>query len=314
MEYERDFSSFLTHFSSTIPKWDNHEWYEDIVSKTVMNLVSKKDYKSLSLFYKLVEKTKLEEQKAKIKYILARVGLIEKRKLSSIYKEIYTGKHNLFYYTLMSAYQLNLPIKDALYKKKVKREAYPLYDDKQAMQILGAYIRYGLYSYIYPETMRIYPTIKVEEAYDFSKELRLEGLIPDSINIVQFAINSEASQFNDEHLRAVYPRPYYKEVQKWAKTYDVPEYIMYALIRSESFFRAGVASHAGALGLAQLMPFTARVPVPKTAVYKHDCFIFRQNDIRFACIAFIIFPITETLGKKKFPYQYFRFGFFAMDF
>jgi len=35
------------------------------------------------------------------------------------------------------------------------------------------------------------------------------------------------------------------------------EHVLYGLIRSESYFRPAVVSHAGAIGLAQLMPPTA---------------------------------------------------------
>ena len=75
---------------------------------------------------------------------------------------------------------------------------------------------------------------------------------------MQFVANSEGSVLTEEHLRAIYPRPFYNEVSKWAKEYNLPEYIMYALIRSESFFRPLVISHAGAIGLSQLMPATAK--------------------------------------------------------
>lgn len=272
LELEIDMSLFMRHMSSTMESWDDHEWYEDLVEKSTKEFVARKDYKSLKNLYNIVEKSTLDEQKAKLKYILARVGMIEKKSLASTYKEIYTGKHNQFYYTLLSAYQLNLPIKDVFYKKKVKRNANKLYSSDGAMKILGSYIRYGLYPHIYREAMRIYPTISVSEAWDFSKELYFEGLVPDSINLVQFAINTEGASFTAEHIRSIFPRPYYQEVKKWAKFYDVPEYLMYALIRSESFFRPTVASHAGALGLAQLMPGTAKEIARALKIKEYDVF------------------------------------------
>ncbi len=255
LERKIDFFLFLKNASLSLEKWNNHDWYEDLVSRSIVELVSKKHYKTLKSLYNFVEKTKLEDQKAKLKYILARVGMIEKKKA---YQEIYKLPHDMIYYTLLSAYKLNLPIKDALYKRRLKREANSLYSPKDAMKILHSYVTYGLCGYIYKEAMRIYPTITVDEAFEFSKELRIEDFLQDSINLMQFAINSEGAKFNEEHLRAVFPRPYYKEVNKWVKEYNLPEYLMYSLIRNESFFRASVISHAGAVGLAQLMPSTAK--------------------------------------------------------
>ncbi len=270
LELKTDFPTFLKDFALSIPKWSSHAWYEDLVSKVVTDRVAKRQFTVLKQFYEIIKKTNLEDQKAKLKYILARQGLIGGKKKDAIYREIYRGEHNLIYYTLLSAYHLDLPMEDVLYKKKVKREENVLYSSQDAKKILDSYIKYGLHSHIYREAIRIYPTITVEEASKFSKELQLKEFFPDSINLVQFAINSEGSSFNAEHLRSVYPRPFYKEVSKWAKEYNVSEYIMYALIRSESFFRPKVASHAGAMGLAQLMPKTAREIAKSLKIKNYD--------------------------------------------
>jgi len=277
LELKTNTTHFLKHLASTMSKWDDHEWYEDIVSDYIVKLVSEKNYKGLLRFYTIIEKSKLDEQKAKLKYILARLGFLNKKKAL---KEVYSEPHNFIYYTLLAAYMLKLDEKDVLYKKKVKREANKLYSSKDAMKILGSYIRYGLYSLIYREIVRIYPTITVSEAFDFSKELRLEGLIPDSINLVQFALNSEGSLFKKEHLSAVYPRPHYAIVKKWCSYYNVPEYVMYALIRSESFFRVEVSSSVGAQGLAQLMPSTAR-DIAKTLKVKNYDVLDPDTNVRF---------------------------------
>ena len=257
-ELKNNFSLFMKDIKTSYPNWDNHYWYEDLVSNAIVKIVSEKKYRLLLQLYEVVGKSRLAEQKAKLQYLMARSGVIFSQYLKANYRAAYNGEHNLIYYTILSAYQLNAPLEDVLYKKRVKREANSLYSSQDAMKILKAYLDYGLYSHIYKEAVRIYPTITVDEAFSFSKELRLHSLFPDSINLMQFVANSEGSVLTEEHLRAIYPRPFYNEVSKWAKEYDIPEYIMYALIRSESFFRPLVISHAGAVGLSQLMPSTAK--------------------------------------------------------
>ncbi len=56
----------------------------------------------------------------------------------------------------------------------------------------------------------------------------------------------------------IYPRPWLDELRGIRPKPDVPEYILYGLLRSESFFRPDVVSDAGAIGLAQIMPTTAK--------------------------------------------------------
>jgi soluble lytic murein transglycosylase len=73
--------------------------------------------------------------------------------------------------------------------------------------------------------------------------------------------------FNDYDL--LYPRPYDTDVRAAALRTGLPQELIYAIIRQESLYRADAGSSAGALGLMQLLPETARrtanrwdLPVP----------------------------------------------------
>ena len=55
-----------------------------------------------------------------------------------------------------------------------------------------------------------------------------------------------------------YPLDYMEYTHQWAITYGVDPFLAQAIIRQESGFRPAVRSHAGAMGLMQLMPGTAR--------------------------------------------------------
>ncbi len=56
----------------------------------------------------------------------------------------------------------------------------------------------------------------------------------------------------------LYPRPYDPEVRRGASLTGLPPDLIYAIIRQESLYRADARSSAGALGLMQLLPETAR--------------------------------------------------------
>jgi soluble lytic murein transglycosylase len=56
----------------------------------------------------------------------------------------------------------------------------------------------------------------------------------------------------------LYPRPYDAEVRRGASLTGLPPDLIYAIIRQESLYRADARSSAGALGLMQLLPETAR--------------------------------------------------------
>ena len=51
-------------------------------------------------------------------------------------------------------------------------------------------------------------------------------------------------------------RYYHKIISKYSQEYDVPEHLIYAIIKTESDFRPRVISQAGAIGLMQMLPST----------------------------------------------------------
>jgi soluble lytic murein transglycosylase len=73
------------------------------------------------------------------------------------------------------------------------------------------------------------------------------------------AIATAARQkiFNDYDL--LYPRPFDAEVAAASRRTGLPQDLIYAIIRQESLYRADAGSSAGALGLMQLLPETARI-------------------------------------------------------
>ena len=80
------------------------------------------------------------------------------------------------------------------------------------------------------------------------------------------AIATAARQklFNDYEL--LYPRPFDADVRSASRRTGLPEELIYAIIRQESLFRADAASGAGAIGLMQLLPETARVTARRTGL------------------------------------------------
>lgn len=71
-----------------------------------------------------------------------------------------------------------------------------------------------------------------------------------------------------EQWKIGYPRPYAEQFSLGARQNRLSEALVLSLAKQESRFRATVRSHAGAIGLMQLMPATAR----KTAQMKGNSF------------------------------------------
>jgi soluble lytic murein transglycosylase len=70
--------------------------------------------------------------------------------------------------------------------------------------------------------------------------------------------------FNDYDV--LYPRPFDEQVRAASRRTGLPESLIYAIIRQESLFRADAASSAGAIGLMQLLPETARLTAKRVGL------------------------------------------------
>lgn len=57
-------------------------------------------------------------------------------------------------------------------------------------------------------------------------------------------------------LKVVYPIRYTEEIDHWASVHSLDPYLVAAVIRAESHFRPDALSHAGAMGLMQVIPTT----------------------------------------------------------
>jgi len=80
----------------------------------------------------------------------------------------------------------------------------------------------------------------------------------------------------------LYPRHYSAEVGRWAKEYALDPNLVFALMRQESAFARSIGSWAGAQGLMQLMPATARDIARSLGLASYDLFDPDDN-IRMGC-------------------------------
>lgn len=59
-----------------------------------------------------------------------------------------------------------------------------------------------------------------------------------------------------EVWKLIYPTPYFDDVMKLSLEFKIPPQLIYSIMRAETFYREGLTSGAGAVGLMQVMPKT----------------------------------------------------------
>ncbi|HHF7348554.1 TPA: transglycosylase SLT domain-containing protein [Legionella feeleii] len=90
---------------------------------------------------------------------------------------------------------------------------------------------------------------------------------------------SNTDELNNQ-LVLRFPLAYQPTISQYAKNYQIPSEFIYAIIRQESGFRRDVISPAGARGLMQVMPATAKVVAKREKIAygdKDQLFLFQKN-------------------------------------
>ncbi|MBV8885806.1 MAG: transglycosylase SLT domain-containing protein [Chroococcidiopsidaceae cyanobacterium CP_BM_RX_35] len=72
------------------------------------------------------------------------------------------------------------------------------------------------------------------------------------------------------YWQALYPLPFFKEVTTWSQQRQLNPLLVTALIRQESEFNPEIRSAAGALGLMQMLPATAKWVAGKTHLQQYN--------------------------------------------
>ena len=101
-----------------------------------------------------------------------------------------------------------------------------------------------------------------------------------------------------------FPKNYEDFVEKYSKECEIDPTIIYSLIRSESFFDPDVSSVAGAIGLTQLMDFTASDIARKLKISEYSLTNPETN------IQFGTYYLKNMISRLENDYLH---GFFAYN-
>ena len=261
-------SRYLKALADTAARWKNPAWYADLVQSLRAQLTATKDWKNLETLHTVLAKTTLPEQRAAVAYTLASAGHLPPDRTARLLQEAAGESHDALYYRIMAAYRLGeAQLLENTFQLRSTGNGRPQsggtqtqaceFSTQEAQTYIDGLLHFGLYDMVYPRIVAVYPSISAEEALQIARTLADEGRYADSIRVIRFSLRNQEDAATKEQLELLYPRPWIETVSKYAAEYRLPEYLLYALIRSESFFQYQVISGAGAVGLTQLMPATA---------------------------------------------------------
>lgn len=246
-------------------------YFDDFFDNFSVLLLSHEKWQDFYDVWKMIDSIVSEETACKYAYISGRIleegygetdGTPKTKEAVAAYTRVLSGNSSL-YYKVCALERMN--IVDSTYVKDVLCSGGPEIErkeDKDAQTLLAGYAAYGFPQKIYPQWLEDRDSLSMESNIQVSKFLNSVGKFDNfySVQSLRVAARTKAiwsGKIPYELLELNFPRFYSALVEKACAENNLSEPLLYALIRSESFFDASAGSTAGARGLTQLMPATA---------------------------------------------------------
>lgn len=263
--------------------WNNPYYFDDFFETLSVRLLSQHMFTEFYQTAKLIKNFASKEMVAKYSYISARLIQenfikLEKDKIESETRDLFTqalSSDTDMYYRLLSGHKLGLNNQEVtkLIQNFGKRTQIQV--NEEAEKLLLGYADFGLPQFIYEDWQRYSDEIGIDCVQKISLYLQKCGneknnYFTQSLRIASRKANYPEQMLYPQFFDLVYPQNFKNYVSENCALFNLNEYILYALIRSESFFNPQVASSAGAIGLTQLMEGTAADVARKLKIPNYD--------------------------------------------
>jgi len=291
-------AAFLAAMLHSAQDWRNPALFTEHLENLTVALVSAQNWTALRRLYAVLPGTIEPNVYARLAYLAGRAAEMQNDDGTALFEKAYRSDHGTLYYRALAAQKLGVAIASPAQALFTRRTPPKSIDATQARAVLTGYIRFGLAGRVLSVLRANWAGIPLELGKELAASVAEAGYIGDSMRIIAFVLQRSDEAVTDEALRLAYPRPWQDEVTEAAQRFGLPEYLLYALMRTESFFQSDVVSRAGAVGLSQLMPTTASDIARKLRITDYDLTDPKTN-ITFG--AFYLAELIRRLDGRILP-------------
>ena len=275
------------------PLWESPRFYEDFLDRYSGLLVKNKDWLALADAFRIIRPVADPATVARFAYILGRAVALEYIRpnqeqgietATAYFRLAFEADSASFYYRCMAASRLGenvdpIPAEASLNRLSFKTvpentagtggmkriEINPATriagsadrtSEPDAQGFLAGFFGYGVADKAYPFVHAYLEVLEAKDIVDLAENFARSARYGDSIRLMNNLANRPGYLLTRRDMELLYPRYFEGEMRSAASRWGVEEEILFGLVRTESAFIPDVVSHAGAVGLAQLMPAT----------------------------------------------------------
>lgn len=290
----------------------NASWFDDFFDNFSVILLSHEKWQDFYDVWKLIDNTASEETACKYAYISGRIleegfgntdGTPKTKEAVTAFSRVLNGNASL-YYKVCALARMNISdptyVTDILTSGGIEKEKKI---DKDAQTLLAGYAAYGFPQKIYAQWNEDKESLSMDSNIQVCRFLNNLGQYDNNYSVQSLRIAARtksmwSGKIPYELLEFNFPRFYSNLVQNACKENNLDESLLYALIRSESFFDALAGSTAGAKGLTQLMDGTADDEARKLKIGSDYNIFDPETNIRMGSHYYASL-IERTEGKSK---------------
>ena len=144
------------------------------------------------------------------------------------------------------------------------------FEASDADRLVDGYMRYGLIADAYREAVADIDALHDSSLLRLAELLGQKGNYYDSLRVMAHYRRRVTFSLTRRNLESLYPVAHQREIESSSAKNNIQSHILYALVREESYFNARIESHAGAVGLSQLMPATAEDMASRLKMESYD--------------------------------------------
>jgi soluble lytic murein transglycosylase len=255
-----------------VPRWHNVGSYNGIMERYLHRLVSAKDWGRVVRTYNLIKDTNAFVPKSGFAYVIARAieeGFLsaEERRQAArainapsadstaymriAYEQRFTLLMPAIFYRMKSADVLGLPF--------LEMAEYPgSAEPSQVLEFLLGFFKNDAVAFLNPYLRSFESRLTPDELRAVAHAYGEVGMHNVAVRLVSLYIHRADYTRNRRDMEIMYPRPFLELIEKNSQHFNISPPLFFGLVRTESLFQHAVVSHAGAVGLSQLMPRTAR--------------------------------------------------------
>jgi len=265
--------TFIERLAKYIPAWRNGNDYNDVLERFLHKLTAEHDWNKVIKTYDMIKNTGAAVSKIGYAWVIARA--IENNYLTAADMRLAaqvigakTAEASAFY---RIAYDIGIvnSLPTLLYRSQcadvlnepfleLTEETTELEAHSQALQFILGFFNYGVVDFSLPYLKEMEKDLTDDELRIVAQAYDKQGMYWESIHLVSLYFHKNGYSKDRRDWELMYPRPYLELINKYSKEYGIEQSLLYGLMRTESAFREAVVSRAGAVGLMQLMPKTAK--------------------------------------------------------